>query len=396
MPRLIALALVFLSTVLAPIVKAEMPVLVLEGTPRERGLTHGRMLRGEIQQAVAQWKAGLSDAYKMDADVFIERFIASTDYLPAIRKWTPGLAEEVSGIAEGAGLDFKTVLAFQLVDESWTNGEWVAANHCSTIGLGKAGAHGAFVAQNMDLEGFRDGFQAVLHVKEPSGLESFVFTEAGLIALNGVNSRGVGVVVNTLSQLAFGREGLPVAFVVRGILSQETAESAVRFVNQVPHASGQNYIVGGPQAVYDFEASAGKVARVEPPPGSRFFYHTNHPLVNENYNEKYRRVFAEQDKSVREKDNSHTRYQSLEKRFDPGVGADPVAQIQEVLRSRDSELHPVCRKNTGKSSIFTFGSTLMLLSGEPELLVAPGPPDAHPYRSFRFNREETPTHASKD
>ena len=183
------------------------------------------------------------------------------------------------------------MLAFQLVDEYWANGGAIAGDHCSGLGIAGEGDRPTYVAQNMDLEGFRDGFQVVLHVKHPdSGLESFVFTCPGLVAMNGMNSRSVGVCVNTLLQLRPRRSGLPVAFVVRGLLERTTVEEAIGFLRDVEHASGQNYILGGPAGVYDFECSAGKVARFVPEGRKGVVYHTNHPLANDDYTERYRRL----------------------------------------------------------------------------------------------------------
>src|SRR5262249_2509735 len=158
------------------------------------------------------------------ADEFIRRFLAGTDYLPSIKKWTPDLLEEVRGITEGSGIAFETVLTFQLVDEYWANGGAIAREHCSGLGITGEGDRPTYVAPNMALEGFRGGFKVVLHVKRPGpvGLESFVFTCPGLVAMNGMNSRSVGVCVNTLISLRPRRSGLPVAFIVRGLLERKT------------------------------------------------------------------------------------------------------------------------------------------------------------------------------
>jgi hypothetical protein len=319
----------------------------------------------------------------MDADVFIERLLAKTDFVPAIRKWTPDLLEEVEGIAEGSGIDFRTILAFQLLDESWAHGKRVAAEHCSALGRGKTVAHPSAVAQNMDLEGFRDGFQVLLHIKAPSGLETFVFTQAGLIALNGVNNRGIGVVVNTLSQLTFSSEGLPVAFVIRGLLARETQQEAIDFVRRLPHASGQNYIIGGPKRPYDYEASAGKVVLLETPSGSSTVYHTNHPLANDDYQADYRELLLKDGESKLNQ-NSRGRYEALRKRLAQPPSGDLSTWIGSVLRSRDSERHPVCRRLADKTRTFTFGSTIMLLADTPEIWVSPGPPDQYRYQRFSF------------
>ena len=365
--------------------RREVKFVVLEGTPFNRGLVHGRTLRGEIHELVGLWKRDLARQFRMDADTFIRQFLAGTDYLPAIKKWTPDLLEEIRGIAEGSGISFETVLTFQLVDEYWANGGAIAGEHCSGLGIVAEDNRPTYVAQNMDLEGFRDGFQVVLNVKHTdSGLESFVFTCPGLVALNGMNSRSVGVCVNTLLQLRPRRSGLPVAFVVRGLLERKTVEEAIGFLRDIEHASGQNYILGGPAGIYDFECSAGKVARFVPEGRKGVVYHTNHPLANDDYTERYRRSLEGGGKNDRGDVNSIARFQALQARLTGDSKEPGLSAIRLALASRDSAEFPICRPYTSQDAGFTFGSTIMVLSGSPEFLVAAGPPDMATYRSFSF------------
>src|SRR5262249_18402406 len=150
---------------------------------------------------------------------FIKKFVKQTDYLPTLKKWTPELLDEIQGIAEGAAVDFETMLVFQLIDEYWVNGPGVAGEHCTALGVSRRGDRPTIIAQNMDLEGFRDGFQAILRIKDAKAKrETLLLTHAGLIGLNGLNNRGIGICCNTLTQLANCRDGLPVACVVRGVL----------------------------------------------------------------------------------------------------------------------------------------------------------------------------------
>jgi hypothetical protein len=140
----------------------------------------------------------------------------------------------------------------------------------------------------MDLEASRNGAQAILRI--PPTLSSsgqvpaqLVCTLAGSIGLCGVNAAGVGVVVNNLWQLADNPVGLPVAFVVRGILACRTWTAAAAFVERIPHASGQAYtIIGTGGAVGTWECSAAGTVRLALSlgrDGVGFFGHTNHPLA---------------------------------------------------------------------------------------------------------------------
>ncbi|MFC1731660.1 C45 family autoproteolytic acyltransferase/hydrolase [candidate division KSB1 bacterium] len=308
-------------------------------------------------------------------------------FIPAIKQYTPGLLEEVRGISDGSGIDFNTILAFQLMDEIWLNGGDIIAEHCSSLGVDRKGDLPSLIGQTMDLEGFRHGYQAVLHIRyENSDLESFVFTCAGLIALNGMNNTNVGVCVNAMEQLNYSTEGLPVAFVARGILRKTSQDDAIKFLHDINHASPQNYVIGGPEKIYDFERSSNKIFPFTPYSGSEVIYHTNHPIVNDDYNERYLSDIKNRDLDQIRSGNSYVRYNTLEKRLGSltgGIGAD---HIRSILSSRDSEIHPVSRPYINNSRVFTFGSTIMVFGEDPEFLVSSGPPEVTNYKVYKFSK----------
>jgi predicted choloylglycine hydrolase len=368
----------------APGIVRTFKIVDLSGTPYQRGLQHGKLLHDSIHKAVAVWKENLQGTFHTDPDLFIKKFAMATNYVSSIEKWTPDLLQEVHGIAEGAGIDFQTMLVFQLPDEYWVNGSSVAGEHCSALGISATRDHSAFVAQNMDLEGFRDGFQTILHISEPSGLQEFVLTFPGLIAFNGLNSKGVGITTNTLRQLAHSRDGLPVAFVVRGVLSKRSFDEAQSFLKSVRHASGQNYTLGGSGQVAYFEASANKVVEVDPPNTRSFIFHTNHPVANEDYSPEGMQEMTQPNPA----DNTRTRYQALRSHLAGDAGRNVIDLIQETLRSHDSQQYPVCRPLRDNFAGFTYASTIMVLEEQPYLIAAPGPPDQHDYTVFRFATKE--------
>jgi isopenicillin-N N-acyltransferase like protein len=367
------------ETLLPAAANGNLKVVVLEGTPYNRGLIHGRTLKKEISEVVQLWKADIERTFKMKADTFISNFLKMTDFIPAIKKWTPEMLDEVKGISDGSGIDFNTIFMFQLGDEQWAQGQYVTAEHCTTIGVNKRGPKPAFVAQNMDIESFYNGYQTLLHIKDSkSGVESFVFTEPGLIGLNGMNSRAVAITCNTLLQLEYSKDGLPVAFIVRGVLSQTAFDGAVGFIRQIKHASGQNYIIGGPEKTASLECSAQKVSQFIPYAGAEITYHTNHPLANDNYSARYLEHLKKVKRTVEEGAYYCYRFESLEKRLKNRSKSVDLDVIKATLSSRDSEKSPISNNST-------FGCTIMVLSESPELHIAPGQPQVTPFRIFRFS-----------
>ena len=155
----------------------------------------------------------------------------------------------------------------------------------------------------------------------------------------------------------------------------------MEFLHTIKPASGQNYVIGGPENAYSFEASTEKI--IEYTPDSHALYHTNHPLVNDDYNEKYKKFLEETKDTEDFYPNSVVRWQSLDKRLKELAEID-VDIIKSALSSKDSAKDPICRPYDTSIRFFTFGCTVMVLSENPELHVAPGPPDVTPFQIFRF------------
>ncbi len=367
----------------------EVPVIQVAGNPYERGLQHGMQLKKEIGELYKAWKDNLVASTKRDADSLITEFLAETDFIPAINKWTPGLMDEVRGVSEGSGQTFNDVFAFQLLDEFWVYVDRLEkenSDHCSCIGVSSTANHPAIVAQNMDLENYWHGYQILLHISgtetEP---EQYILTTTGLVALTGMNAMGIGINANTLMPLQASGKGLPVAFFIRGILSKRNSGEVLAFVKSAEHASGQNYIIGIQDSVYDFEASANQVVRFYPDQKkSGLVYHTNHPLVNPDvkpwYRESQKEILAGKAKNV----NSVERYKALKKRLDKPIDQITADLIKTTLRSRDDQKNPVCRAYNESAWAFTFSSVVYTLTGKRSVQVTYGPPNKSEYKEHFF------------
>lgn len=353
-------------------------VIEIGGTPWERGFSHGQQLQAEIGASFAQWRQDTQQDLGVPLDEFVARFLAATSYDQAVRRWTPELLDEVRGIAAGAGQPFELMFAWQLIDEVWANGRAVLREKCTSVGVDRIGDQPALVAQNLDLPVSSHGYPTVLRVRdEARGLQTLVVTLPGLIAAAGMSSARVAVAVNTLLQLRPCRDGLPVAFVVRGLLLQPDQPSALAFLRRIKHASGQNYTVGGPETAPGFECSAGKVVRWQPVADAPFTFHTNNPLVNDDFAPAYREQLQKGD-------------------FDPFVGARPCARLAVCRQTMTATSRPdaamvqaLLSSRQGQPSICnasTFACYLMLPGEEPEMRIAPGRPDRTPFEVLRFQR----------
>ena len=356
---------------------AGLRVVELAGTPYEMGKIHGRTLRAEIRELVGRWKSDLEATYGVPAEAFIRAFLKRTDFKPAMDRWTPGLLDEVRGIADGAGLDFDTVYAYQLIDEVWAIGPDVAPAKCTTVAAGKRNGRPAFVSQTLDIPAFYHGYQTVLRIRDErdEGLETLVFTIPGVVAANGLNSRSVGVCVNAVTQLAYSPKGLPVDFVIRGILRQKTYEQAVKFLEDVRPAAPQTYVLGGPGEAAVFERSASKMSRFVPFPGAGFSYHTNHPLVNDDFNPRFPEMLKRRNTSLESYRARCPRFNFLGRVLGDNDAVLDLDRLKGIYKDRTSGIN-----NAG-----TYGCTIMVLGETPELHISPGRPDEAPFQVLGFS-----------
>jgi predicted choloylglycine hydrolase len=367
-----------------------VPVLELSGNAYERGLQHGKALKQDIAAVYAKWKDNIRKETKGDPDSVLDAFRKAIHFEPITRKYAPALLDEMKGLAVGSGQEYKDVYAFQLVDEYWVyrNRENNAEkHHCSGIGVPATAGRPAFIAQNMDLENYMQGYQVLLHISatvtEP---EQYILSCAGLLALGGMNGKGIGLCMNTLMELESSTDGLPVAFIVRAVLAKQEGKEALQFLKTIKHASGQNYILGIADSVFDFEASANQVVRFQPAT-SQAVYHTNHALVNHDVKPWYKNYHEEVISGVSKPRDSEIRFASLERRLNKPAAGITEDQIKQTLRSKDNAKSPVCRAYSENGFGFTFSSILYTLGGKRSVSLTNGSPDQSEYKTFYFSQQ---------
>ncbi len=364
----------------------EIREINFSGTGYALGLQHGKLLKVEIGEVVNKMKQNTSTNLKKDAGQVISDFYAYANFDESIKKYTPDLYEEIRGIAEGSGQAFNDIMVLNLLDEFWVYINSMANHHCSGMGVPSVNGSTSYIAQNMDIEKYTDGYQILIRLaRTKTRPEQLIVTHPGLIALNGMNDTGIGACMNTLMQLKASTTGLPVAFIVRRIISSTDKEELLNFIKTVPHASGQNYILGIKGEIYDLEASANKVVQFDPKNNNGTIYHTNHPIVNDDIKpwfEKFSPVLT--DKPVNS--NSHIRLASVQKRISQIPTVDDQL-IKEVLRSKDDSNNPVCRSMNSNEGGFTFASVIMTLTGTPFMQITMGPPDEAAYKKIAFSKK---------
>jgi len=375
---------------------SEMPVVTVSGTGYERGAAYGEELRKPIKDIFDRWLNLLEVARGIAPEPYLKKFVGQTKYLATCERLAPHLLEEVRGMADAVGVDFELAFAQQLQDEEWIYARnkrlgwsFPESEKCSAIGVNDIPDGPTVIGQNMDIGEWCDGSQIILHLKYDDATEVAVLAYAGSLGLCGMNNRSVAVCCATLMQLNFDLSGLPVSFVVRTVLEQPTYEAARAFLFDVPHASGQNYTLGGIGELGNFECAAGAVVECIPDRTPERVFHTNHVLVNDHQTLVKKNSPNVSTAILSGSPTSEGRFASLERRIGDCSRPSSIEGIKAALSAKDDPAAPVCRD--GPSGMpgdpdahigFTFASLLFVLDAPPYIDMAAGPPSVSEYRRF--------------
>lgn len=352
-----------------------MPVIDCHGTGLARGIAHGESARDLIGAALARWEAATLSALpgRMRIADYAEGFLSRTGLFAHVRRQLPDLAEEVRGIALGAGVPEGLIAAYNLMDEQW----WYdlapparAEPGCSLIGV--AGAGESVLAQNMDLPADMDGAQVILRLSGPDLPETLLLSAAGMIGLTGVNRAGVAICVNTLLMLRHQTGAMPVAFVLRAALARRSAAEALAVLRGLSHASGQHYAVADAFGVTGLECSAG--GAVTSSAGGHLLLHTNHPLRSADLDGAALALLTGRGRIA----NSEQRLACLQGR----ARATTTAAEVEALLS-DQSL-PMCMVADAPHRSQTFGTVVFRLGAEVGARFRLGLPGSAPWQSLSF------------
>lgn len=351
-----------------------VPLLTLSGAARDRGRQHGEALRTRIRELLLAWEEDIAHDTGTTLDHYLVSFERDTSFLPAIRELTPGLLEEVEGIADGASIPLRTCLALQCMDQHWTHmaGLTTRTDRCSTAAVAPAGDHPTRLAQNMDLPKFVDGFQVLLKIEDGTGPSALVVTYPGFIGLFGVNDSAVGLCVNAISQLPQARRGLPVAFVVRSVLERSSAAEAEEWLAGIAHASGQSYLVGDRRRIAGLECCCEGVAWL--PAEARWVCHTNHPLSCSLRGPAHERWDDDRNRANEAHALTFDRLDAMERAVGEGTGAEGLWRGLRQAAHRVNGAYPT----------FTFCAAVMELGSRVCMHVRWSPEEEYEPETYGF------------
>lgn len=240
--------------------------------PYERGLEFGAVHAAQVAATVA--------SYRVMFDGLAGQAVPLDDLgaraLAAVEGWAPDLAEEIRGIADGAGLPETEVAAINARTEILATLLAPPRGECSAVVvLGEPTVAG----QTWDWVGAMADNWLVWTIPHPSGRVVRTMTEYGVVGKIGVNSERLGLLFTFLSHERDGATiGVPVHVVARRVLDEAYDLSSATSLLTSPGVSASTSVtMVVPGSAITAELHPGGPAWVLPD-GDGILVHTNHFL----------------------------------------------------------------------------------------------------------------------
>ena len=263
------------------------PLLLDQADSRERGRAHGEHWRGEIRE-LAEIRLALAlrrGDFLDEAEVLAVAGL----HLPVLRERLPGMAEELEGIAEGAGVSAERVVVLNhytdlrdvpravlgRAEEATPAGQREAGDPDGCTAIYFMGERGPLMGETWDLHANAEPYVRMLRIA-PVGSEheTLCLTLTGCLGAAGISGRGVAVTINNLSSTD-GRVGVVWPALVRAMLEQPDARAAYELLLRTPLSSGHHYVIADGHDYYGVECSGELKVLTQLGPRAAHL-HTNH------------------------------------------------------------------------------------------------------------------------
>ncbi|KVV12201.1 C45 family autoproteolytic acyltransferase/hydolase [Burkholderia ubonensis] len=221
----------------------------LAGSRREIGRRHGAALRDAIGRFLTDRIARLAPLVTHARLRELAPLVAS--HARVIERELPDLAEEVHGLAEGAGITLEDAYLLQLRRELTGFQRMPARGDCTTFARHANGQ--AVVAQTIDLNGDMAGELSVLEIAPDAGAHVALISFTGLLGYLGINGHGVAIGLNLVLGGAW-RPGIPGYLAIRHLLDTcASVDECVDTLRRLPRASSRALTIADARRVVTVE-----------------------------------------------------------------------------------------------------------------------------------------------
>ncbi len=351
----------------------ELAEIIVQGAPRERGEQLGQVLRERIRAFLDDDLARIHrlarrPVHREQLDPVIQ------EHAQVIRAALPDIAEEIEGIAHGAGIPVLDAFLLQMRRELIAWAGRAEAGDCSTLAVA-ASDHEPVLGQTVDLQGGMAELAHVLRVRPPPpGVEAVLYTFVGLLGYLGLNSAGLAVGINMVVSDGW-TPGVPPYLLVRHLLSLRTIEDCLEALQRIPWSSSRCLTIMDPVRAVQVERAGHELRVLEGP----VLLHTNHYLHPEL--EPLDRVHP----LIRRSSRLRLRRlaELVESRRDSGLGP---TEVFSLLSDHANAPAAICCHGHGDHRQFETVGAVAILPHSRRLYIRAGPPCEAAEQVFSLER----------
>jgi len=263
-----------------------LPVIDLQGTAYDGGVQHGRIAADLIGRNLEIYYDRFQRETRLPPQEVRDRAMR---YLAVIDARDPEYGQAMRGVSKGAKLPLADIAVlnarYEILYSQYSTinqGEEASlmVDGCTAFAVTpEASADGhLYLGQNWDWFPQVEG--VIVRVRRPDGFTLAAFTEAGIVGGKiGMNSRGIGLVINGLLSNKDDWQRLRTPFHVRTwqILQAQTLDDAAAVVTRESRSCSANFLLGqanGTARVMNIEAAPDAVCTLQPRGGT--LAHANH------------------------------------------------------------------------------------------------------------------------
>lgn len=360
----------------------QIPSLVLEGTPMERGLAHGEYFQDEIAENVRTYLEYFSK-YDVSEEVAREQ---ARGFIPLIENTNEAYYREMQGVAEGSALPLEDVtivnvrhtIVYSAFANETTESEPPVpdpVDGCTSFGIQpeRSESNNTTLGQNWD---WLEPINAFLMDARPAEAPNLLtLTEAGMVGGKfGMNEHGIGYVVNGLTTPDDGANPDRKPSHVRGreILTADRLDKALEPIISEKRPCSRNYLVGHESGeMVDIETGPETVSYLYPDDG--LLTHANHFEDRDTFSSEFERLIP------------HTVCRGMRiKRLLSKLDRVSIGDLQEILRDHFDAPTGICHHENPSEDepSHTKASIIMDLPAR-KMLVAADPPCENEYIEYR-------------
>lgn len=356
--------------------KPPFPVVSVHGSRYECGVQHGEQVPDLVKKNIAYYYGWWKRNLKMTTDIVNDR---ADTVIKVVKEYDAGLLEEMRGIADSTDSHLEEIVSINgRYELAWANPEQLMGGCTCVAAMPSVTSSGnTLLAQNWDYRlGVKDSC-IVLKAMVDEGPTAIMHTEAGIIGHKGLNSEGVGIVLNAMvsDQDRLG-ESVPFFLVCRKMLDSQRFSESVRAFLEAKRTVSYNVMMAGEGIAIDLEAHPNDVSVIYPENG--VLTHTNH-FIGE-------KALKVKDNFVITEPSSINRYLKAKTMMET-IKGHSVESLKMILTDHFDHPTSICYHPTPGQSPDHEEETVSSVIMDPKnrvFMATSGPPCSNEYHAIPF------------